>query len=107
MPKYVVLPEAAEDLTRIGRFTAEKWGVRQAERYLSTLQATFRLLAERPSAGRDRSDDIGAGYMSFVQGSHVIYFKKTDNGVAIAAILHQSMIPQKHLLPKSSAENRS
>lgn len=97
MANYVILDEALGDLRQIEEFTVRNWGARQARIYLTELKAVFKFLAARPSIGRDRSEDVGAGYMSFPHKSHVVYYKKIETGVAIASVLHQNMLPEKHL----------
>ena len=58
----------------------------------------FRFLAVNPDAGRSCDVELKPGVMRFIYKSHFIYYRKTGSGVAVMGILHQSMIPQKHLL---------
>ncbi|MCG8639167.1 MAG: type II toxin-antitoxin system RelE/ParE family toxin [Desulfobacterales bacterium] len=37
------------------------------------------------------------GYLSFLAGSHIIFYRKSKNHVDIIDILHQSMEPYRHL----------
>jgi toxin ParE1/3/4 len=37
------------------------------------------------------------GYLSFLAGSHVIFYREAKNHVDIIDILHQSMEPYRHL----------
>ncbi len=100
MARYVILSDAREDLEQIDEYTMQNWGIEQADAYLEALTTIFELLAVRPSIGRDRSEDIGPGYMSFGHKSHVIYYKRMTGGVAIAAVFHHSVVPQKHLMQR-------
>ncbi|OCQ54105.1 Toxin ParE1 [Photorhabdus australis subsp. thailandensis] len=53
---YRLTPDAQADLIEIRRFTVQKWGKMQSEKYLSELQQTFRLLAVTPALGRGWTD---------------------------------------------------
>jgi toxin ParE1/3/4 len=104
MPKYTVLAEAQEDLKAIRRYTISNCGQKQANSYIAELLTAFQLLASQPSLGRDRSNDLGNAYRSYICNRHVVYYQKTQKGVAIGAILHQSMTPENHL-PRPMADN--
>ena len=57
----------------------------------------MRYLAENPQRGKAR-DKIKRGYYSYLEGSHMIYYKILADHIAIIDILHQSMEPTRHLL---------
>lgn len=48
MAEYRLTPAAEGDLEAIWTYTAEKWGVEQANRYLDTITAAFAELARTP-----------------------------------------------------------
>lgn len=54
------------------------------------------MIAESPDIGRKR-EEIKKGYLSFLAGSHVIFYRNANNHVDIIDILHQSMEPYRHL----------
>lgn len=56
MPPFLLTSAARKDIIDIGRFTSEKWGKRQRDKYLKQLDDTFRLLALKPDIGRDAED---------------------------------------------------
>ncbi len=100
MPGYVLLDGAQADLDHIKKYSVANWGVDVAVAYFEGLADIFELIAASPTIGRDRSDDLGNGYISYVHKSHVIYYKisqEHSDVVLIVAILHYSMLPGKHL----------
>ena len=38
-----------------------------------------------------RAVEIGAGYLKYAVGSHVIFYRQTDAGIDVIRILHQRM----------------
>jgi toxin ParE1/3/4 len=87
---FRLTPRAAADLEAIADYTIERWGLEQLEIYLRSLNNRFEWLAENPFAGRDRND-VDAGYRSFPEGSHVIFYVVGDDCVIIIGIPHKSM----------------
>jgi toxin ParE1/3/4 len=84
---------AEADLTRIAEYTLETWGETQKLRYVRALRELCRQLAENPMLGR-ACDDIRPGLRRMKEGRHVIFYRATENGIAVSRILHQSMIPR-------------
>ncbi len=97
MRPYLLTAAARKDLIDIGRFTNEKWGKRQRDKYLKQLDDAFKLLSRQPEIGRD-ADDIKTGYKKFSQGSHVIFYRAgTESHIVVIRILHNSMDVEQHL----------
>ena len=97
MRSYLLTAAARKDLIDIGRFTAEKWGKRQRDKYLKQLDAAFKLLARQPEIGRD-ADGIKARYKKFSQGSHIIFYRAgMESKIVVIRILHNSMDVDQHL----------
>ena len=91
MPKFTLTGKAKSDLRDIDHFTQKRWGREQRNKYLATLDESFRRLAENPSIGKDCSE-IKKGYQKFPTGSHVIYYRCPENvPLQIVRILHESM----------------
>jgi toxin ParE1/3/4 len=78
------------DLINIGRYTYNRWGKQQRNKYLRNLDEQFHRLAENPHLGRHRSD-IHEGYYSFAQGLHLIFYIIHDNGIDIIGVPHSHM----------------
>ena len=95
-PEYRVSPKAREDLEEIWLYTLGTWGIDQANRYVQGLTDTFASLAKDPLRAA-ASDHIRPGYRRFLSGKHVIYFKQTDYGIAVIRVLHERMLPGRHL----------
>lgn len=91
MKAYMVTRKAHADLIAIGRFTAKKWGVSQRNSYLKQLDNCFQELAENPELGIV-CNYIANGYRKFPQGSHLIFYKQSTEGlVQIIRVLHKTM----------------
>jgi toxin ParE1/3/4 len=93
---YALRELAVADLEAIWVYTVEQWGVGQAERYLKSLFACFEDLAENPQLGRQR-DEVNAGYRSFPQGRHVVFYVIVPAGIEVIGIVHQSADVDTHL----------
>jgi toxin ParE1/3/4 len=81
---------ALEDLRAIGRYTLDRWGREQRNRYLEAIDTRFNWLADNPELGRKRYD-IAHGYRCFAQGQHLIFYIVREGGIDIIGIPHQSM----------------
>ena len=90
MSVYRLTPRALRDLDQIADYTLAHWGDRQVETYLNALVKRFEWLAKHPNAGRVR-DDIGQGYRSYREGSHLIFYVVERGIVAIIGVPHGSM----------------
>lgn len=95
-PEYRLTPKAKEDLENIWLYTLETWGVKQANRYIENLTGAFSSLAKEPMRAI-ACDHIRAGYRWSPSGRHVIYFQLTDYGIAVIRVLHERMLPERHL----------
>ena len=93
---YSLREFALADLEAIWVYTVEQWGIEQAERYLQGLFGCFEELAANPRLGRERND-VKAGYRSFPQGRHVVFYLIVPKGVEVIGIVHQSVDVDAHL----------
>jgi toxin ParE1/3/4 len=88
---------AEEDLAEIGAYTLHTRGAEQCARYLDQLESRCEWLAENPHLGV-ASDDVRPGYLRWVQGKHVLYFKRIDGEtILVVRVLHGRMLPELHL----------
>jgi toxin ParE1/3/4 len=85
---------AEADIDSIVEYSKDKWGLRQTDRYLSRLEDGFALLARNPPIGRS-CDSIRPGLRRFEVGKHVVFYVPVPDGVLIARVLHQRMLPAK------------
>ena len=86
---------ARNDLLEIGRYTELKWGRSQRNHYLNQMDEAFNLIGNSPKIGKDRSHVL-AGYRSFQQGSHVIYYRESET-IEIIRVLHERMDVERHI----------
>ncbi len=54
--EYLLAPRALADLDDIWRFSAEKWSIEQADRYIDDLAQMFETIAAMPTLARERSE---------------------------------------------------
>ncbi len=90
MRRFLVTPRALADLDAIADYTLATWGERQTKKYLSELEDRFGYLAVHPRVGRLRNE-IGEGFRSYPQGSHVIFYLVAPDHIAIIGVPHGSM----------------
>jgi toxin ParE1/3/4 len=96
MSRFVLSPRARADLDGIWSYTAQRWGVDQAERYLRRIADAVDLVAETPALGRN-CDYIRQGYQKYPVGSHVLFYRQVEDAVDVVRILHQNMDFDRHL----------
>jgi toxin ParE1/3/4 len=97
MPNFRLSKQAKADLKSIALYTDHEWGRRQSNHYLLQLDQCFHFLGDNPDIGR-ACDEIRPGYRYHPQGSHIIFYRLSNNGVAeIIRILHKRMLPTAHL----------
>jgi toxin ParE1/3/4 len=78
-------------------YMVEEWGVEQAESYLQVIFDCLDELAANPRLGRER-DDVKAGYRSFPQGRHTVFYLIASDGIEVIGIVHQSADVNAHLV---------
>jgi toxin ParE1/3/4 len=88
--------EAEKDIDGIASYTTASWGWRQAERYLTRLEAGFDLIAANPSIGRS-CEVVRSRLRRFEIGHHVVFYVTEDDGVLIVRVLHERMLPTNYL----------
>jgi len=88
--------EAEADLVEIGRYTEERWGREQRVRYLTALDQRFFAVADNPALGK-ACDELYPGLRRIPEGSHVVYFREVGGEVEIVRVLHERMLPERHL----------
>ena len=97
MAKASFSGRAKADLLSIGEYTLRKWGESQAARYLAELEDCCQMPASNPPLGR-LCEDIRPGLRRFEHGRHVVFYRQEPRGILISRILHQRMLPEKHVM---------
>jgi toxin ParE1/3/4 len=96
MVEYRLTPAAEQDLEDIWTHPHKTWGVVQALHYIDLLTATFAELAQSPMTA-PACEHIRLGYRCRSVARHLIYFRITDEGIAVIRILHECMDVSAHL----------
>jgi toxin ParE1/3/4 len=97
MSPLIFSPKAARDIDEIWEYSARRWDVDQAERYIGTIREACEALGRRERLGLDAST-IRASYRRLRCGSHVIFYRRiSDEMIEIIRILHQQMDFARHL----------
>lgn len=92
---YRLSPLAQADLEGIWLYTFERWSLEQADSYHRDLVAAFEALAA--GTRRGRAVDIRPGYLKYLCGAHVIYFRDNADWLDVIRILHQRQDVERHL----------
>jgi len=68
----------------------------QERLYVAALFTCFGEIADNEKLGR-ACDDLGQGLRRVGEGSHIVYFRRVGDEIEIVRILHERMLPEKHL----------
>jgi toxin ParE1/3/4 len=87
---------ARKDLIEIGEYTLDRWGDEQCVRYLTALDRRLRWLGRNARRGQP-CDDLRPGYWRVREGRHVLFYRFNAETVEVIRILHERMLPRRHL----------
>jgi toxin ParE1/3/4 len=92
--QYRLAPRALADLDDIWRFSAEKWSIEQADRYIDDLVRIFETIATMPTLARERSE-FKPPVRIHVHESHLIVYMIAEDYVQILRLLggRQDWVP--------------
>lgn len=83
---------ASVRLDEIYRYTRDRWGADQADRYLTDLFATFELIVSHGVASRPIPAEFGVEGFYFRHEHHFVYWRRLSDGdIGIVSILHERM----------------
>ena len=88
-------PASIEDIGDIWDYTATMWGIDQADYYINNIRDCCSDLASGRKRGR--TVPVRSGYLKYAVGKHLIFFLKTEDGILVVRILHQSMDVEIHM----------
>jgi toxin ParE1/3/4 len=96
MSGLVFSPAALADLDEIWDYTARRWSIDQAERYVRDIANACGALSDGHRKGT-AIDEIRAGYFKLAVGSHFVFYHMTGAGeFDIVRVLHQRMdVPRR------------
>jgi toxin ParE1/3/4 len=89
----VRIKEAASlRLNEVYRYTRDRWGVDQADRYITDLFAAFDRIERHGVASRPIPTEFGVEGFYFRNAHQFVYWRRLQNGdVGIVTILHKRM----------------
>jgi toxin ParE1/3/4 len=93
MVKYKLSNIAKEDLIRIHHYGVNRFGMRQADKYVESFFDHFELIAKNPDSF-ESVDFIKLGYKRCVCGVDSIFFKVNNSEVEIMAIIGRQDLNQ-------------
>ncbi len=96
MRALIISVRAETDLREIWRWSYDRFGVDQADRYLDELDDGLRKCGAEPETGK-RRDGVRAGYWSRLVRKHIVFYTFSDDVVLIQRVLHASMDPSRHV----------
>lgn len=83
---------AAFRLDDIYRYTRDRWGVQQADRYITDLFAAFDRIASHGTPSRPIPAAFGVEGYFFRHERHFVYWRHlSDGAIGIVTILHERM----------------
>lgn len=94
--RFVLSPRAQSDLDDIWDYTADRWGLDQAETYTRDIWQRIEEVAALPAIGQE-CFDIRAGYYKISCGSHFLFNRLIAEGIDIVRILHERMDFARHI----------
>lgn len=94
MNKYRLSNEAKDDLIRIHRYGAKKFGITQADKYFDAFFEYFEIIAQRPYSFESVAY-LKEGYRRCVCGADSIYYKIDNSIVDIMAIVRRQDLHNK------------
>lgn len=89
--------KARADLDDILDYTLSEYGLEQAERYVTQLQATFNTLEAQPRLARERPEFTPPVRIHHHAHHLIVYLVKDTGGLLIVRVLHERMDPESHL----------
>lgn len=83
---------ASHRLDEIYRYARDRWGIDQADRYITGLFDAFGRITTREVASRPVPADFGVEGYYFRYERHFVYWRRLGNGdIGIVTILHERM----------------
>ena len=89
--------DARRDLIDVGTFTRDRWGAQKAGDSLRQMDRRLKVLLRNPKSGRV-CGNIKPGYWRATEGRHVIFYVFSDKTLDVIRVLHERMLPERHLL---------
>ena len=88
--EFVFSKKALSDLEQFWLYSAERWGVSQADRYYKLILEEINYTCKNIHSGKSM-DHIRKGYRATKVKSHLIFYRVVKNTVEVVRILHEGM----------------
>lgn len=88
MNKLIIRPAARREITDIWLYTANRWGVAQADAYVRQIETVIARAQELPDIG-SAVYGLPSAYRKMKSGSHRIVYRCIDNTLIVVRILHE------------------
>ncbi|MEO9652437.1 MAG: type II toxin-antitoxin system RelE/ParE family toxin [Roseobacter sp.] len=95
MGHYQLTSKADADIDGIYEYTIQKFGLRQAQKYLGEMEDKFSKLVEYPSFGSDYGF-ISPDLRRYELAAHSVYYVPAKDGILILRVLGNSQDPAWH-----------
>ena len=99
MADWQLSAAANADIEEIARYTAAKFGERQARKYTGEIRRAVQIAADFRFLARPHTTEAGASYQRYNIGRHAIFYRETEQGIYVLRILHGAMDFDRHLDP--------
>jgi antitoxin ParD1/3/4 len=86
--RYVLAPQAAQDLVEIWRYIKGQSSIATADRVESTIKDRIAFLSQNPGAGHWRKDLTNQKVKFFSAYSYLIVYRPETNPLQVVSILH-------------------
>jgi toxin ParE1/3/4 len=88
-------PAAAADIDGIWNYSADRWGLDQADSYVDAIRDACYALAKGTKHGRPA--EVLPDFQKYLCGSHVVYFLDYPDHLDVIRVLHQRQDAERHL----------
>jgi len=88
-------PAAEADIDGIWDYSADRWGLDQADSYVDAIRDACYALAKGTKHGRPA--EVLPDFQKHLCGSHVIYFLDYPDHLDVIRVLHQRQDAERHL----------
>ncbi|MEZ5209757.1 type II toxin-antitoxin system RelE/ParE family toxin [Gordonia sp. PP30] len=95
MKRVLFTALARRDIESIWDFTAATWDADQADYYTDSIEECCMRVAAGTVAGKPTTNP--PGYRKAFAGSHLVFYRETEDIVTIVRILHQRQDVEHHL----------
>jgi toxin ParE1/3/4 len=91
-----ISPKAEEDLEQIYEYTADRWGLSQAEKYQDLLFDAFTRISSHNLIGK-AFKTTAYDYRQVHIGRHLIFYRYDVEYIIVVRVLHDKMDIAKHV----------